>query len=67
MLWNVIQAEDDGVPSEWPPLVPANTTEPGSTLKRKTQSIAYHFVREGVANDECRTSNVNTHEMRPIC
>jgi hypothetical protein len=40
----------------------ANTTEPGSTLKKKSQSIAYHFVREGVANDEWRTSYVNTHE-----
>ena len=39
----------------------ANTTEPGSTLKKKSQSIAYHFVREGVANDEWRTSYVNTH------
>jgi hypothetical protein len=37
----------------------ANTTEPGS---KKSQSIAYHFVREGVAKDEWRTSYVNTHE-----
>jgi hypothetical protein len=40
----------------------ANMTEPGSTLKKKSQSIAYHFVHEGVANDEWRTSYVNTHE-----
>jgi hypothetical protein len=43
----------------------ANTTEPGSTLKKKkkkSQSIAYHFVREGVAKDEWRTSYVNAHE-----
>jgi hypothetical protein len=40
----------------------ANTTEPGSTLKKKSQSIAYHFVLEGVAKDEWRTSYVNTHE-----
>ncbi len=40
----------------------ANTTEPGSTLKKKSQSIAYHFVREGVARDEWRTSYVNTHD-----
>ena len=40
----------------------ANTTEPGSTLKKKSQSIAYHFVREGVAKDEWRTSYVNTHD-----
>ena len=40
----------------------ANTTEPDSTLKKKSQSIAYHFVREGVAKDEWRTSYVNTHD-----
>ena len=40
----------------------ANTTNPGSTLKKKSQSIAYNFVREGVARDEWRTSYVNTHE-----
>ena len=40
----------------------ANTTVPDSTLKKKSQSIAYHFVHEGVAWDEWRTSYVNTHE-----
>ena len=40
----------------------ANTTIPDSTLKKKSQSIAYHFVREGVARDEWRTSYVNTHD-----
>ena len=40
----------------------ANTTIPDSTLKNKSQSIAYHYVREGVARDEWRTSYVNTHE-----
>ena len=39
----------------------ANTTIPDSTLKKKSQSIAYHFVHEGVARDEWRTSYVNTH------
>lgn len=39
----------------------ANTTIPDSTLKKKSQSIAYHFVREGSARDEWRTSYVNTH------
>ena len=39
-----------------------NTTIPDSTLKKKSQSIAYHFVREGVARDEWRTAYVNTHE-----
>lgn len=39
----------------------ANTTVPESTLKKKSQSIAYHFVREGCARDEWRTTYVNTH------
>ena len=40
----------------------ANTTIPDSMLKKKSQSIAYHFVREGAALDEWRTTYVNTHE-----
>jgi hypothetical protein len=40
----------------------ANTTIPDSTLKKKSQSIAYHFVREGVARDEWRTTYVNTND-----
>jgi hypothetical protein len=39
-----------------------NTTIPDSTLKKKSQSIVYHFVREGVARDEWRTTYVNTHD-----
>jgi hypothetical protein len=39
-----------------------NTTIPDSTLKKKSQSIAYHFVREGSARDEWRTSYVSTHD-----
>lgn len=42
-------------------LVLYNTTIPISTLKKKSQSIAYHFVREGVARDEWRTTYVNTN------
>ena len=38
----------------------ANTTIPDSTLKNKSQSIAYHMVREGVTWDEWRTTYVNT-------
>ena len=30
----------------------ANTTIPDSMLKKKSQSITYHFVREGAAQDE---------------
>jgi hypothetical protein len=40
----------------------ANTTIPDSTLKKKSQSIAYHFVREGAARDEWRTSYINMHD-----
>jgi hypothetical protein len=40
----------------------ANTTIPNSTLKKKNQSIAYHFIREGAARDEWRTAYVNTHD-----
>ena len=40
----------------------ANTTIPESTLKKKMQSICYHFVREGSARGEWRTSYVNTHD-----
>ena len=37
-----------------------NTTVPDSTLKKKSCSVAYHFVREGVARDEWRTGYINT-------
>jgi hypothetical protein len=40
----------------------ANTTISNSTLKKKNQSIWYHFVREGAARDEWRTSYVNTND-----
>ena len=39
----------------------ANTTIPESALKKKSQSIAYHFVREGVVRNEWRTTYINTH------
>ena len=37
-----------------------NTTMPESVLKKKTSSVAYHYVREGVSSDEWRTTYVNT-------
>ena len=40
----------------------ANTTNPTSTLKKRLNAIAYHFVREGVARDEWRTTYINTHD-----
>ena len=36
----------------------ANTTVPHSVLKKTSNSIAYHFVREGCARDEWRTAYV---------
>ena len=38
----------------------ANTTVPGSTIKKKMNSLSYHFIREGCARDEWRTAYVNT-------
>ena len=37
-----------------------NTTIPDSTLKKKSNSIAYHFVREGIAQDKWRTLYIKT-------
>jgi hypothetical protein len=39
----------------------ANTTHPHSVLRKKSASIAYHFMREGVAKDEWITTYLNTH------
>ena len=39
-----------------------NTTLPESTLKKKSNAVAYHFVREGVAMREWVTAYVNTLE-----
>lgn len=58
-----------GIPCELPAYILGdnqsvlyNTSIPESTLKKKSQSIAYHFVREGSARDEWRTAHVNTHD-----
>ena len=37
-----------------------NTCNPDSVLKKKTSSVAHHFVREGVSNDEWRTTYIKT-------
>ena len=37
-----------------------NTSKPESTLKKKSNSIAYHLVREAVAMKECLTSHIPT-------
>ena len=38
----------------------ANSTFPPSKLKKKISSIAFHFVREGVARSEWTTTYLNT-------
>ena len=57
-----------GIPCEDPTFVYgdnksvlANTSMPGSTLKKKMNSLSYHFIREGCARDEWRTAYVNTN------
>jgi hypothetical protein len=37
----------------------ANTTAPGSTLKKNSNTIAYHLVWEGCACDEWQTTYIN--------
>lgn len=39
----------------------ANTSIPNSVLKKKSQSLAYHFIRESCARGEWITSYINTH------
>ena len=57
-----------GIPCEGPAYISGdnqyvleNTTISDSTLKKKSQSIAYNFIHEVAAQDEWRTSYVNTH------
>ena len=58
-----------GIPCDFPAFVYgdnqsvlANSTKPFSVLKKKSCSIAYHFVREGVAKNEWRTTYISTHD-----
>ena len=39
-----------------------NTTTTDFTLKKKSSSLAYHFIREGVAIDDWRTAYVNAND-----
>ena len=63
-----------GIPCDYPSYicgdnqsVLVNSSVPTSTLKNKSCSIEYHFVREGVAADEWRMTYISTHEMWLIC
>ena len=40
----------------------AGSTRPDSNLKKKAQSIAFHFIREGCAANEWLTTYINTSE-----
>ncbi len=40
---------------------------PASTLKKKSNTIAYHFIREGCARNEWRTAYVNTNNNVADC
>jgi hypothetical protein len=58
-----------GIPCDFPAYifgdnqsVLVNSSNPFSTLKKKSCSIAYHFVREGVSKDEWRCAYINTHD-----
>ena len=58
-----------GIPCEFPSYVfgdnqsvLTNSSIPTSVLKKKSCSIAYHFVREGVAADEWRMVYISTHD-----
>ena len=58
-----------GIPCEGPvyvygdhQLVLANTSNPDPMLKKKSQSIAYHFVREGTTRNKWRTTYVSMHD-----
>ena len=42
-------------------LVLVNSSMPASTLKKKSQVVAFHFVCEGCAADEWRTTYINTN------
>ena len=39
-----------------------NSSKPTSVLKKKSNSIAYHLVREGSAANEWRVAYVNTND-----
>ena len=39
-----------------------NTQRPESTLKKKSNSVCYHAVREAVAMGECLTGHISTHD-----
>ena len=58
-----------GIPCDFPSYiygdnqsVLVNSANPESQLQKKSSSIAYHFVQEGVAKDEWRVCYISTHD-----
>ena len=58
-----------GIPCDFPAYiygdnksVLVNSSQPFSVLKKKSSSIAYHFVREGTSRDEWRTAYTKTDD-----
>ena len=58
-----------GIPCDFPTFilgdnksVLVNSSVPTSALQKKSCSIAYHFVREGVAADEWRVAYIPTDQ-----
>lgn len=45
----------------------ANVSNPGFTLKKTSAAVAYHFVRDGCACDEWRTSYTTLISMSQTC
>lgn len=61
-----------GIPCEFPSFdygdnksVLANSSVPHSTLKKKSCSISYYFIREGLSNDDWRIAYVKSDNNRP--
>lgn len=70
-LWHKLRTM--GTPTDGPTCifgdnqsVLANALVPDSALKKKSQSIACHFVHEGAARDEWRTVHVNRNNKADL-
>ena len=57
-----------GIPVEGPSFifgdnksVLVNSSKPDSVSKKKSNSVAYHFVHEGCASNEWQVTYINTH------
>ena len=58
-----------GVPLETPTFIYGGnmsvmhcTYKPETMLKKKANSVCYHYIHEAVATDKCRTGHIGMHE-----